>query len=317
MKVSRKSCFCLLISLVVTAVLVVMLGYRLLQRDTAEFPLPIPHAEGTELTGPEAAADFHFTYRWNLRDCPTDTEILGSLDPTVADLIDGEALWSIELAAKNGRLSIKTDAPVLKSTSPFCKIRARYCITEKPVVQLRMPSTVLHPQRHFILACELTADYGFGFSRQTYYLQEMVVDLADGAADLQQVTIPPSLGKLPRHHVLRGAPTGLPERFCGTASEKELQRYLFYLAMVEDSGTAAALLPGLKRRGQNLIDTMADSSLPWPQCWKSGEETARELSRRVHPLLQHMQDHNCYNSAELAEFINGPIFSRIFGPTAR
>lgn len=317
MKVSRKSCFCMLISLVVTAVLVVMLGYRLLQRDTAEFPLPIPHTEGTALTGTEASADFHFTYRWNLRDCPTDTEILGFLAPTVADLIDGEALWSIELVAKNGRLSIKPDAPVLKSTSPFCKIRARYCITEKPVIQLRMPSTVLHPQRHFILACELTADYGFGFSRQTYYLQEMVVDLADGTADLQQVTIPPSLGKLPRHHVLRGAPTGLPERFCGTASEKELRRYLFYLAMVEDSGTAAALLPGLKRRGQNLIDTMADSSLPWPQCWKSGEETARELSRRVRPLLQHMQDNNCYNLAELAEFINGPIFSRIFGPPAQ
>ena len=117
--------------------------------------------------------------------------------------------------------------------------------------------------------------------------------------------------------MLRGAPTGLPERFCGTPTEKELLRYLFYLAMVEDSGTAAALLPGLKRRGQNLVDSMSDSTLPWPQCWKSGEETARELSRRVRPLLQHMQDNNCYNSAELAEFINGPIFSRIFGPPAR
>ncbi len=317
MKVSRKSCFCMLVSLVVTAVLAVMLGYRLLQRDTAEFPLPIPHAEGTALTGTEAAADFHFTYRWNLRDCPTGTEILGALDPTVADLIDGEALWSIALTAKNGKLTIKTDAPVLKSTSPFCKIRARYCITEKPVIQLRMPNTALHPQRRFILACELTADYGFGFSRRTYYLQEMAVDLADGAADLQQVTIPPSLGKLPRHHVLRGAPTGLPERFCGTPTEKELLRYLFYLAMAEDSGSAAALLPGLKRRGQNLVDTMADSSLPWPECWGSGAETARQLSRRVRPLLHHMQEHNCYNSADLAEFVNSPTFSRIFGPPAQ
>lgn len=304
----------MLISLVITAVLVVTLGYRLLQRDTAEFPLPIPHAEGTVLTGTEAAADFHFTYRWNLRDCPTDTEILGSVDPGVIDMIDGEAIWSIELTAKEGKLTIKTDAPVLKSTSPFCKIHARYCITEKPVIRLRMPTTKLHPQRHFILACELTADYGFGISRQTYYLQEMAVDLADGAADLQPPTIPPALGKLPRHHVLRGAPSGLPERFCGTATEKELLRYLFYLAMVEDSGTAAALLPGLKRRGQTLVDSMSDSALPWPQCWKSGAETARELSHRVRPLLQHMQEKNCYNSAQLAEFVNGPIFSRIFGP---
>lgn len=314
MKVSRKSCFCLLISLVVTAVLVVMLGYRLLQQDTAEFPLPIPHAEGTALSGAEAEADFHFSYRWNLRDCPADTEILGAIEPAVTDLVMGDAIWGINLTAKEGKIIIKADAPVLKSSSPFCKIRARYCITEKPMIQLRMPNTRLHPQRHFILACELTADYGFGFSRQTYYLQEMVVDLIDGAADLQRPTIPASLSKLPRHHILRGAPTGLPERFCGTPTEKELLRYLFYLAMVEDSGTAAALLPGLKRRGQNLVDAMADGSLPWPECWGSGRDTALELSRRVRPLLQHMQENNCYNSAELAEFVNGPIFSRIFGP---
>lgn len=304
----------MLISLVVTAVLVVMLGYRLLQQNQVSMPLPLPHADGTSLSGAEEKADFHFIYRWNLRDCPTGTEILGATEPGAIEQVAGDAIWCIELTAKDGKLTLKADPPVLEAVSPFCKINARFCITEKPTVNLRMPSTRLHPQRHFILACELTADFGFGFSRQTYYMQEMVVDLADGAADLQQVTIPPALSHLPRHHVLRGAATGLPERFCGTTAEKELLRYLHFLALAEDSGSAAALLPGLKRRAEQLLNTHADKDKEWPECWGNAAATARELSRRVRPLLRHMQEHNCYNSADLAEFINSPTFSRIFGP---
>lgn len=277
-------------------------------------PLPLPHEEGTPLCGSEEKADFHFLYNWNLRDCPTETEILGDLEPEALEQVEGDAVWKIELTAKNGKLSLRATPPELEATSPFCKINARFCVTEKPLVQLRMPDTSIHPQRHFILACELTADYGFGLCRRTYYLQEMVVDLTDGAADLQQVSIPPSLSNLPRHHVLRGAATGLPERFCGTHTEKELLRYLFYFAMIEDSGTAAALLPGIKRRGVQLTEHFADKNKQWPNCWKNGADTARELSRRVRPLLRHMQDNNCYGSAALAEFVNGPIFSRIFGP---
>lgn len=304
----------MLISLVFTVVLVVTLGYRVLQSNQISMPLPLPHAEGSQLSGPEARADFHFLYRWNLRDCPTHTEILGNLEPEALEQVDGDAVWAIELTAENGKLTLKTELPALQSTSPFCKINARFCITEKPPVPLRMPNTTVHPQRHFILACELSAEYGFGFSQQTYYLQEMVVDLTDGSADLQQVSIPPSLSKLPRHHVQRGANSGLPERFCGTPTEKELLHYLFYLAMIEDSGTASALLPGLKRRGNLLVEKLSSKDKPWPECWGSGADTARELSRRVRPLLQHMQENNCYNSAPLAEYINGTTFSRIFGP---
>lgn len=304
----------MLISLVVTVMLAVTLGYRMLQQNQVSMPLPLPHADGTTLSGVEEKADFHFVYRWNLRDSPTGTEILGATEPSAIEQVAGDAVWDIELSAKDGKLTLKADPPELKSVSPFCKINARFCITEKPTVKLRMPSTRLHPQRRFILACELSADYGFGICRQTYYLQEMVVDLADGAADLQQVTIPPSLSQLPRHHVLRGAATGLPERFCGTPTEKELLRYLHLLAQVENSGTAAALLPGLKRRADQLVSTLTANDKPWPDCWCSGAETARELSRRVRPLLRHMQEHNCYNSSALAEFVNSPTFSRIFGP---
>lgn len=304
----------MLISLVVTIVLAVTLGYRILQQNQVSMPLSLPHANGTSLSGAEEKADFHFVYRWNLRDCPTGTEILGAIEPSAIEQVAGDAIWNIELTAKKGKLTLKADPPALKSVSPFCKINARFCITEKPIVNLRMPDTQMHPHRHFILVCELGSDYGFGICRQTYYLQEMVVDLADGAADLQQVTIPPSLSQLPRHHVLRGAATGLPERFCGTPTEKELLRYLHLFAQIEDSGTAAALLPGIKRRADQLINTLTIHDKPWPDCWGSGAETARELSRRVLPLLRHMQEYNCYNSSTLAEFVNSPTFSRIFGP---
>lgn len=314
MRISRKTCFCLLISFVFTVLLVVTIGYRILQSDRVSMPLPLPHAEGTMLKGTEAGADFRFTYRWNLRDCPTDTEILGDLEPPATQQVEGEAIWCIELIAENGKLTLKANPPALQSTSPLCKINARFCITEKPPVVLRMPNTTLHTQRHFVLACELAADYGFGYARRTCYLQELVVDLVDGAADLQQVTIPPSLRTMPRHHVLKGAESGLPERFCGTTTEKELLHYLFHLAMVEDTGTAAALLPGLKNRAERLVRLLTDKDKPWPDCWGSGADTAREISHRVQPLLRHMQDNNCYNSAELAEFVNGALFSRIFGP---
>ena len=130
MRISRKTCFCLLISFVFTVLLVVTIGYRILQSDRVSMPLPLPHAEGTMLKGTEAEADFRFTYRWNLRDCPTDTEILGDLEPPATQQVEGEAIWCIELIAENGKLTLKADPPALQSMSPLCKINARFCITE-------------------------------------------------------------------------------------------------------------------------------------------------------------------------------------------
>lgn len=312
--VSRKSCFCLLMALVFTTVLLVAVGYRVLQPNTATMPLPLPHATGTPLTGTEADSDFHFTYQWNLRDCPSGTEILGDPASQTVDKIKGDAIWRMELTARDGKLTLRTELPEWRSGNPLCKIHTRFCITEKQPVWQRMPSTRRHRRRHFLLACELSVDYGFGLSHQTIYMQELVVDLADGAADLQAPAIPPSLARLPRTRILRGAATGLPERFCGSVVERELLRYLHHLALVEDAGTAAALLPGLKRRGEHLTEYFAEANAPWPECWGTGADTARTLARRVRPLLRHMQEHNCYGSAELLEFVNGPVFSRIFGP---
>lgn len=331
--ISRKSCFCLLMAFVCTSLLLVALGYRVMQPCTStlygisrsaaapwvsdsgsDSATPLPPFAAIPLTEPELNADFHFTYRWNLKDSPSGTEILGASKPTTADLVSGDAVWTIELTARQGKLDIKASLPRWESANPLCKLHARFCITEKPIINLRMPNTRKHPQRHFILACELSADYGPILQRQTIYMQELVVDIADGAADLLAPAIPPSLSRLPRHRVLRGAPSGLPERYCGTAAERDLLRYLHYLATVEDAGTAAALLPGLRRQAQQLIDTYATPDTAWPDCWGSAADTARAISRKVRPLLRHMQEHNCYNSAELADFVNGSHFSRIFGP---
>ena len=95
----------MLISLAITAILATGLGYRLLQPNRVSMPLPLPHAKGTPLSGQEENADFHFLYHWNLRDCPTDTEILGDLEPEAIKQVTGDAVWEIELTAKNGKLS--------------------------------------------------------------------------------------------------------------------------------------------------------------------------------------------------------------------
>lgn len=331
--ISRKSCFCLLMAFVCTSLLLVVLGYRVVQPCTStlygisgragapwvsdsysDSVTPLPPFSEIPLCEAESEADFRFIYHWNLKDSPSGTEILGDPAPGTADLVSGDAVWTIELTANRGKLNLRATHPRWKSDNPLCKLHARFCITEKPIIELRMPNTRRHPQRHFILACELSADYGPILQRQTIYMQELVVDVADGAADLHAPAIPPSLSTLPRHRVLRGAPSGLPERYCGTPAERRLLRYLHYLAAVEDSGTAAALLPGLRRQAQQLIDTYADPDAAWPDCWGSGADTARAMSRKVLPLLRHMQEHNCYGSAELADFVNGPLFSRIFGP---
>ena len=310
---SRKSCLCLLLAFLTTAALVAAVVCHLSRsRNTAE-QVPPPHASGTRLHDAEAHADFQFEYQWNLRDCPSGTVILGGLEPQTIHEMKGDAIWTIALTARDGTLTINSDIPQPESANPFCKLHARFYIAEKPTVMVRMPSTRRHSLRRFTLFCSLEADYGFGIKRRTAYLQELAVDLTDGAADLQAPGIPASLKEQPHTYILRGAPTGLPERFCGTAAERELLRYLFELAKVENAATAAALLPQLRQRGQQLIDSFADASAPWPDCWGRGAGTARSLSRKVLPLLAHMQEHNCYDSAALAEFINVPIFCRIFG----
>ncbi len=310
---SRKSCLCLLLAFLTTATLVAAVVCHLSRSHSTASQVPPPHTSGTRLHDTEAHADFQFEYHWNLRDCPSGTVILGDLEPQTTSELKGDTIWTIALTARDGTLTIKSDIPQPESANPLCKLHARFYIAEKPTITVRMPSTRRHPLRRFTLFCSLEADYGFGIKRRTAYLQELAVDLPDGAADLQPPTIPASLKDQPRTYILRGAPSGLPERFCGTAAERELLRYLFELAKVENTATADAQLPYLRQRGQQLIDTFADASAPWPACWGSGASTAHSLARKVLPLLAHMQEHNCYDSAEWADFINGPIFCRIFG----
>lgn len=61
----------------------------------------------------------------------------------------------------------------------------------------------------------------------------------------------------------------------------------------------------------------ADAQAPWPQNWGDDREAAEEVHRAVIPTLLYLQEKDCHNSADLADFINGEAFGRIFGESFR
>lgn len=254
----------------------------------------------------------HLSYRWNPAANPTHTLLLG--DAGVLDALDGKAEWLTDFTFEGGRVTLRSQAPDIAAKDSLTPAHCRFFLTYKGMSTLRMPSGGIHPQHHFTLAAEirLTPCF-FQKPRHLIALQELVIDPKDHAADLVRPTVPPSMAHLPVQEVLRGRETALPARFCGTVAEQEMEQLLFRLAQIAHAADVAPRMALIQSKAQELVDIHADPAQPWPQCWGSAAAKAEENAQRIIPVLQRFQEADCYGSQELADFINSPLFSRIYG----
>lgn len=270
---------------------------------TADRPVALPLQAGDAM---------ELTYRWQLRDNPPHTLLLGDAD-ALAALNDAEP-WTVTLHFENGACRMVSAAPQLSAQDKLTGADSRFYVAYTGQSLLRMPNGGTHLQYHFTLAAEVALTPSFWQRKQRLILlQELIVDPTDKAADLVTPAVPASMAQLPVQQVVSGKPAALPARFCGSAAEQALERYLFRMAMLRSAETVETQLPLLQSKAAELAELYTDPEQPWPDCWGRAADKAQENARRLIPVLQHLQEEDCYGSQELADFINSPLFERLFG----
>lgn len=251
-------------------------------------------------------------YRWQLAENPSHTLLLG--DAETLTLLQAAQPWEISAEFAGGELRLHSVPPQLAAKDTCVKTDARFYVKQAGTSVLYLPSGTAHTQYHITMAAEITLTPCFWQQpRHLILMQQMVLDPVDKAADLVTPAVPAALAHLPAQQVISGRAAALPARFCGSTAEQELERFLFLMAALRSAEDTETRLPMLRRKAQEMAELYTNPDLPWPDCWGRAADKARQNAQRVIPVLQRLQEEDCYGSAELADFINGPLFTRLFG----
>lgn len=254
-------------------------------------------------------------FTWNPADLPTQSLLLSTCEePEVPRrcplhelhlFVDGDKLRLEE------RPSLGVDEDESKEQVGF-----RYEPSFRRPTLLRMPDGSIHPQYHLLLRQEMTRQPYFREAEKAIALTELVIDPLDGTVDVVSPDVPMDVTEqdYPVQRLCRAQnEPQLPSRFCGSETEQSLQRYLFLVVSMHNAETARRLLPAVIARGQKLVDTACDAEKPFPACWGEAADTARTNHRRILPYLLRLRELDCFEVPELADFINSPLFARLFG----
>lgn len=187
-----------------------------------------------------------------------------------------------------------------------------YTAKQVKVVERRQPDGSVHPLRHILLSCEVKGETG----TRTLYLQQLELDVLSRTADPVDCTpLPMAPESTPpyAYHYHSLAPTSLPERFAGSYIQRRISRLVYNLAAVNSPEMAQSCIRNLQDDAWDLAREAPYPALPWPDCWGEHAGDARSAAGRITPTLLYLQEHNCFDCAALADFINSAPFGVIFG----
>jgi hypothetical protein len=102
----------------------------------------------------------------------------------------------------------------------------------------------------------------------------------------------------------------------GSARQQCLSALTHELICLSQQANAVAISNFIQHAKQ-ANTTHTDATLPWPSCWQEAEEDARNASAQIQDAILAIRNNNYHDSAELADFIAGECFSRIFGSAHR
>ena len=108
------------------------------------------------------------------------------------------------------------------------------------------------------------------------------------------------------------ADADLPALYYGTEREKALQYLLYELADCVYHHNTAGLHEYISKATE-YVEQLTTADADWPHCWEEGAAEAKRAAQLIEPTLTYLQEVNCLDSQELADFVNGPVFARIFG----
>lgn len=300
-----------IIVLALGAVGFVALGYRpALSPDLAKSvtgnPIVVPLQDANE-----QSAAWGFTYVWDLAQSPGYTVRYGDLAPQAFSVLQ-DPRWEISVEAREGQLRISAPAPVLHARDATCQVTTTCTVRPMGSYLLRTADGSMHRKRLLMLNCHVQViPSWWGKMEKTDLLQVILLDVTAGTADLLN---PHNIGLgIGGELMLSTASTGLPERYSGSAARRELLLLHDALCSVNSEITARQAAELLALQGQRVVAQYTAPELEWPDNWGNDAETAEELHQSIIPTLQFLQEHECFGSGELADFINGPVFGAIFG----
>ena len=287
----------------------VALAYRpAFETDLAEIP---PFCENTaiKLSQHDGNNDICFEYRWDLSKCSKGTILSGELQQNAFDLIQ-PAEWVIKVYTENGQLKANASAPVLHAKDTTHSVKTRYFTYFKPPTLHYSPNGNRIAEHRLHLCCEITITPTWWRSPITTKAEQILsIYPTLGCADI----ITPSLDKEHNKLIITdGEEAKLPARFCGSKREQILQYLLYEFADAALSADTTRLQK-FYANAQMYVEQLTTAGKEWPYCWEEAATQARRGAQLIEQTLTIIQHHNCYDMQELADFINGPIFARIFG----
>lgn len=270
----------------------------------------IKHFE-QEVALPEHLSDstFAFTHTIQLHNPQKGTWYAGGLQEVHKQLTPAE--WPIEVRCENGKLKVLAPPPAL--SAPLAHLKATWVVGIGDVSRVRRPNGRLHTEYQLHISCNLEHTPSLWRPKQReMFVQFITVDVEDKAADMGTALLAETVG--PFFGQFRMSTTGpepqLPARYCESALSNAMLRLLHTLAACTPD-THEQLTPRLINGAAQLSRFATDA--PWPECWGHSDEMARTIAYRLGPVLEYLAEKECFGNQQLADFINGEHFARIFG----
>ncbi len=292
----------------------VALAYRpAFETDQAEMP-QFCENPSIKLSRHDGNNDISFEYRWDLSKSPSGTLLSGDIQPDAFSLIQ-PAEWVIKVYTEKGQLKAAVNTPIIHATNSTYSVKTKYSAYFSYPTLHYTPSGSTAAEHHLHLCCEITITPTWWRTPiSTKAEQVLSINPTLGCADI----IPPTANWAgasdgPTQKLIKdGEEAKLPARFCGTKREQILQFLLYEFADAAFSADAARLQQ-FYACAQMYAEQLTTPDKEWPYCWEEAAEQARRGAQLIEPTLTIIQHNNCYDMQELADFINGPVFARIFG----
>lgn len=289
-----------LLAMLVLALLA-LLGWRFFHRaePPADAPAGVVEFKLGELSPTETRrGEYSIPFTWSLNP-PLNNACVINAD--VSELPEFEEKLDIIVGSKE--LSVEfAPAPQLSDD-----IRPVFSAKLIRSFERRRPSGKRHMIRHILLICKLPAPAD---EQHRYILQQIELDAALGTAELVPC-IPFAAASVQHHHSLE--PSGLPELYGSAPIPRDMRRIVYALAAVDSPELAQTAAEELLVFADRLARKAPAPGTPWPHNWGEYAEDARAAAAQLVPTLVYLQDNDCFDSGDLAAFINSTIFSVIFG----
>lgn len=289
--------------------------------------LPLSSATRCELGEcSELTAPFEVHFSWTLAQPMNHLRVLGAAPEKDMASISPEAV-QVHLTTRESNVGkqlvaeFEPERTALQGGQPSAYSPDRLVATRqgaKPLyhaellgqVERRQPNGKRHTIRYILLSCELQDARG-----SVVYLQRLEVDAGLGSVDAVPCGATPHryAALLPVRDYRSSAPTGLPEKYNGSPLRQDMLRLLYAMAAIDSPHMAATGTPEIAAFAWQLAARAPLPHSPWPDCWGDAAEDARSIARILTPTLVYFHENDCFDCQQLADFINSPLFARIFG----